>query len=121
MDLAERLEAVEAALKLQLEVGTSHLQAVEMTPHAFGLASSSRPAIKAIRKRRNAARDHWIDEPRVHGDHWNGKPGTREPGNTKEPRRDDEPSAHEPGNNQDEPGNNPDRTRGQPRIRNRSY
>ena len=55
MDICERLTAVEAALRLQLAAGTSHLQEIEMAPGAFGLSASARPAIKAIRKRRNAA------------------------------------------------------------------
>ena len=54
MDLTERLAAVDAALKLQLAVGTSHLQAVEMAPQAFGLTTAARPAIKTIRKRHDA-------------------------------------------------------------------
>ena len=55
MDICERLTAVEAALRLQLAAGTSHLQEIEMAPGAFGLSAGARPAIKAIRKRRNAA------------------------------------------------------------------
>ena len=55
MDICERLTAVEAALRLQLAAGTSHLQEIEMAPGAFGLSAAARPAIKAIRKRRNAA------------------------------------------------------------------
>ena len=55
MDLQERLSAVEAALRLQLAVGTSHLQEIEMAPRAFGLTAAARPAIRAIRQRRNAA------------------------------------------------------------------
>ena len=54
-DICERLTAVEAALRLQLAAGTSHLQEIEMAPGAFGLSAAARPAIKAIRKRRNAA------------------------------------------------------------------
>ena len=53
--LAERLLAVEAALKLQLATGTSHLQAVEISPQSFGLSADSRTAVKKIRRRRNAA------------------------------------------------------------------
>ena len=53
--LAERLQAVEAALKLQLATGTSHLQEVEIAPQAFGLHADARTAVKKIRKRRNAA------------------------------------------------------------------
>ena len=52
MDLQERFAAVEAALKLQLAVGTSHLQAVEMAPQHFGLTAAERPAVKWIRRRR---------------------------------------------------------------------
>ena len=55
MDLRERLAAVEAGPRLQVAVGTSHLQQLEMAPSAFGLIAAARPAIKAIRKRRNAA------------------------------------------------------------------
>ena len=55
MDICERLTAVEAALRLQLAAGASHLQEIEMAPGAFGLSAAARPAIKAIRKRRNAA------------------------------------------------------------------
>ena len=36
-------------------MGTSHLQQLEMAPIPFGLTAAARPAIKAIRKRRNAA------------------------------------------------------------------
>ena len=53
--LAERLQAVEVALKLQLATGTSHLQAIEIAPQAFGLQADARAAVKKIRKRRNAA------------------------------------------------------------------
>ena len=53
--LAERLLVVEAALKLQLATGTSHLQAVEISPQSFGLNADSRTAVKQIRRRRNAA------------------------------------------------------------------
>ena len=60
-DICERLKAVEAALRLQLAAGTSHLQEIEMAPGAFGLSAAARPTIKAIRKRRNAAL-HVVDK-----------------------------------------------------------
>ena len=55
MDLAQRMAAVEEALTLQLKVGTSHLQAIEMAPEKFGITNQARPGIKQIRKRRNWA------------------------------------------------------------------
>ena len=55
LELDERLQAIEAALKLQMELGTSHLQAVEIAPRSFGLDAALRPAVKSIRMRRNAA------------------------------------------------------------------
>ena len=67
MDLRKRLTAVETALRLQLAAGTSHLQEIEMAPSAFGLSADARPAIKAIRKRRNAAL-HVVEMPKRYGD-----------------------------------------------------
>ena len=61
-DMAQRMSAVEEALTLQLMVGTSHLQAIEMAPERYGLTNRARPEIKQIRQRRNWAL-HSVTKP----------------------------------------------------------
>ena len=48
-------------------MGTSHLQEIEMAPRAFGLTAAARPAIRAIRQRRNAAL-HVVPKPAAAND-----------------------------------------------------
>ena len=53
--LKHRLSVVEATLRVQAATGASHLQQIEASPQAFGVASSARPAIRRLRRQRNQA------------------------------------------------------------------
>ena len=54
-DIQKRLSVVEASLRVQHAVGASHLQQIEQAPSVFGLCSTTRPALRALRRQRNAA------------------------------------------------------------------
>ena len=53
--LMQRLKVVEDSLRLQMSLGASHLQQVEKAPEEYGLPSSVRAPVRALRRRRNKA------------------------------------------------------------------
>ena len=58
--IMQRLQVVEDSLRLQMSLGASHLQQVEKCPEAYGLPTSARAPVRALRRRRNKAL-HGID------------------------------------------------------------
>ena len=54
-DIEKRLSIVERAIRLQMALGASHLQQIEMDPAAFGVPSSARSSVRQLRRDRNKA------------------------------------------------------------------
>ena len=54
-DIEHRLEIVEKAIRLQLTLGATHLQQVEMAPESFGLSAAARGPVRRLRRGRNRA------------------------------------------------------------------
>ena len=54
-DIEHRLEIVEKAIRLQLTLGATHLQQVEMAPESFGLSAAARGPVRTLRRGRNRA------------------------------------------------------------------
>ena len=67
-DITERMAIIEKAVRLQMTLGASHLQQVEMAPEAFGLTAASRPGLRSLRKQRNHALHHGLDAEPVSKD-----------------------------------------------------
>ena len=59
-DIEHRLSIVERAIRLQMAVGASHLQQIEMDPAAFGVPSAARSSVQQLRRERNRAL-HGVD------------------------------------------------------------
>ena len=53
--ILERMAVVEKAIRLQMSLGASHLQQVEMAPETFGLPGTARTHVRSLRRRRNDA------------------------------------------------------------------
>ena len=54
-DVVHRLAVIEAALRVQVATGVSHLQQLETAPAAHGLTAEARPAVRRLRRHRNRA------------------------------------------------------------------
>ena len=54
-DIENRLAIVERAIRVQMALGASHLQQVEMDPAAFGVPSDARTSVRRLRRERNRA------------------------------------------------------------------
>ena len=61
-DVTQRLAVIEAALRVQVATGVSHLQQLETAPAAHGLPEEARPAVRRLRRQRNRALHH-LDRP----------------------------------------------------------
>ena len=53
--ILERMAVVEKAIRLQMSLGASHLQQVEMAPETFGLPATARTHVRNLRRKRNDA------------------------------------------------------------------
>jgi len=54
-DIEHRLQIVEKAIRLQMTLGATHLQQVEMAPESFGLSAAARGPLRRLRRSRNRA------------------------------------------------------------------
>ena len=54
-DIEHRLAIVERAIRLQMALGATHLQQVEMHPAAYGVPLAARSAVRQLRRDRNKA------------------------------------------------------------------
>ena len=61
-NISQRMAIIEEATRLQLALGASHLQQVEMAPEAYGLTAATRAPVRRPRRRRNSAL-HGRDSP----------------------------------------------------------
>ena len=59
-DIEHRLSIVERAIRLQMALGATHLQQIEMDPAAFGVPSAARSSVRQLRRERNRAL-HGVD------------------------------------------------------------
>ena len=53
--ILQRMAVIESAIRVQITLGASHLQQVEMAPEAFGLTAASRAPLRRLRLNRNSA------------------------------------------------------------------